>query len=276
MTRDRFRQGANVLFAGTQIAAGYFAAVTGMGESIADRSAAATTPVTPAGYAFAIWGVIFAGCLAYAVYQALPRHREDRFLRRVGWFTAAAFLGNTLWGVECQLYGFTWLTVVIIVGTLAASGLACRELAPVRRALTSTEYWCVFVPVNLLAGWLSVAAFANIAAACQAHGLGSLGLSATNFAIVLIAAAGLFGVAVTVRTQGRWYAAAVVWGLIGIMVANQAADNPVVVLTAGGVAVVVLAGLYAGQFLEWTHAGQRSGRRTVVAYSSPVTSPNRP
>ncbi len=265
MHRDRLRQGANVLLAVTQIAAGSFTAITGLGESIADRSAAATTPVTPAGYAFAIWGVIFAGCLAYAVYQAVPRHREDRWLRRVGWFTAAAFLGNTLWSVECQLNGFSWLTVAIIAGTLAASGLACRELAPVRRALTSTEYWCAFVPVNLLAGWLSVAAFANVAAACQAHGLGSLGLSATNFAIVLIAAAGLFGVAVTVRTQGRWYATAVVWGLIGIMVANQAADNPAVVLTAGGVAVVVLAGLYADQFLEWTHAGGRADGRTVTA-----------
>jgi len=265
MNADRLRQLFNVVFAVTQIAAGSFAAVTGLGMSIAERSNAVNTAVTPAGYAFAIWGVIFFGCLAYAVYQAMPSYRHDPLLRRAGWLTAAAFLGNTLWSVECQLNGLTWPTVAVIAGTLAASVWACVRLAPVRRGLSSARYWLLLVPVNLLAGWLSVATAANVAAACQANGLGSLGLSPTNFAVVLIAAAGLFAVAVTVRTQGQWYAAAVVWGLIGVMVADSAAENPAVVLTAGGVAVVVLAGLYADKFLEWARPGRPNRVRRLMS-----------
>lgn len=263
MNADRLRQTLNVVFAVTQIAAGSFAAVTGLGMSIAERSNAANTPVTPAGYAFAVWGVIFFGCLAYAVYQALPSHRHDPLLRRVGWLTAGAFLCNSLWSVECQVNGLTWLTVAIILTALGLSVAACVRLAPVRRGLTPSQYWLLVVPVNLLAGWLSVATAANVAAACQANGLGSLGMSPTNFAVVLVAAAGLFAVAVTVRTQGLWYAAAVVWGLIGVMVANGAAENPAVVLTAGGVAVVVLAGLYADKFLEWARPGRPDHARRL-------------
>ena len=66
--------------------------VVGLGAQLvvdADSSTAAISddnrsPVTPAGYAFSIWGLIFAACLALAVYQALPAQREREVHRRTG------------------------------------------------------------------------------------------------------------------------------------------------------------------------------------------------
>ena len=40
---------------------------------------------TPAGYVFAIWGLIYLGLMAYAVYQALPSQRLNPRLRAIAW-----------------------------------------------------------------------------------------------------------------------------------------------------------------------------------------------
>lgn len=251
MRSDRLRQGANILLAVTQVAGGYFSQATGLGLPIDRQSARFETPVTPAGYTFAIWGVIFFACAAYAIYQALPNHRGDRLLRRTGWFIAGAFLGNTIWEIECQLHGMTWLSVSIILFALTMSGLAFRELVRVRILLTPREYGYVLLPSGLLTGWLSVAAFANISQACQKTGLGSLADSANELSLSLILMAGLTGLAVTIWSHGeRSYAYAVIWGLIGVAVANYGKwDNPNGTLVAGLMAGLVFLGLYADQIL---------------------------
>ena len=69
MSVDTARQTMNVIGALFQIVAGPL----GMwifGVSMGEISDANSTLVVPAGYAFSIWGPIFALCLAYAVYQA--------------------------------------------------------------------------------------------------------------------------------------------------------------------------------------------------------------
>ena len=77
---DLVRQIANVAGAIFQVAAA--AAVGGAIGRISDEN---PPLVVPAGYAFTLWGPIYALSLAYAVYQALPRRRDDPLLLpRVG------------------------------------------------------------------------------------------------------------------------------------------------------------------------------------------------
>ncbi|MCJ7534702.1 MAG: hypothetical protein MUO57_04125, partial [Anaerolineales bacterium] len=37
----------------------------------------------PAGYVFSIWGLIYVGLIAYAIYQVLPAQRENPRLRSI-------------------------------------------------------------------------------------------------------------------------------------------------------------------------------------------------
>lgn len=39
--------------------------------------------ITPANYAFAIWGLIYIGLIAYGIYQLRPTQRRDPTLQRV-------------------------------------------------------------------------------------------------------------------------------------------------------------------------------------------------
>ena len=51
----------------------------------------------PAGYVFAIWGIIYIGLLAFGIYQALPSQRENPRLRSLGYWFALSCLANSVW-----------------------------------------------------------------------------------------------------------------------------------------------------------------------------------
>ena len=48
----------------------------------------------PAGYVFSIWGLIYLGLIAFAIFQALPSQRENPRLRATGWWVSLGGLAN--------------------------------------------------------------------------------------------------------------------------------------------------------------------------------------
>ena len=58
------------------------------------------TLFTPSGYAFAIWGIIYLGLIAYALFQlrrAFSKEKESDFILRGGLWMTVANLANILW-----------------------------------------------------------------------------------------------------------------------------------------------------------------------------------
>ena len=55
----------------------------GIGEPIGSRSLAVRTLITPAGWAFSIWGALYLGATVFAVFQALPAQRQDALLHHL-------------------------------------------------------------------------------------------------------------------------------------------------------------------------------------------------
>src|SRR5512135_3872901 len=79
----------------------------------------------PAGYVFAIWGVVYIGWIAFAIYQALPAHKQDERLRRLGYLFALSGVFNAAW-LFCWHYnrfGLSVLVMLALLGTLIASYL---------------------------------------------------------------------------------------------------------------------------------------------------------
>src|SRR3954464_4331250 len=97
--RDRLRSVAVVVTAVAQAVVGLGSPFfTDPGSSAGAISDDNQSPVTPAGYAFAIWGLIYAASLVLAVYQARPGQRERELHRRTGWGLGAAFPAGKIWG----------------------------------------------------------------------------------------------------------------------------------------------------------------------------------
>jgi len=57
----------------------------GWGQSPAEFSADGDSTLQVAGYAFAIWGLIYLWLLVYAVRQVLPQTGESLLIHRLGW-----------------------------------------------------------------------------------------------------------------------------------------------------------------------------------------------
>ncbi|MEM0963299.1 MAG: tryptophan-rich sensory protein, partial [Bacteroidota bacterium] len=121
-------------------------------------SDATPTPVTPAGWTFSIWSVIFLGAIVFAVWQALPAQRGARY-DAIGAPLALANLLNGLWQIP-WLIGQFGVAAVVIFGILGS--LAWLYVRLDRLALRGAERWTMGVPTALWLAWLSVAAPVNL------------------------------------------------------------------------------------------------------------------
>src|SRR5512135_2556906 len=72
----------------------------------------------PAGYVFSIWGLIYIGLIAFAVFQALPAQRQNPRLRAAGWWIALGGLANSAWIFFWHYLHFP-LTLVAMLTLLA-------------------------------------------------------------------------------------------------------------------------------------------------------------
>lgn len=239
---DILRQALNLILSITQWASIFFASLTGIGMGIDARAAGGETPIEPAVYAFSIWALIFLGCTVYGMYQALPSQRENPMLRRMGFFTASAFLANTTYSLVAQIWGNDWVLVAIFVWTLTSLLKVFFEFPKYREKLTSAEKYFVVMPLSIFTGWVSLAIIVNTASALKTSGFGNFGLSETNLSILLLLLAGLVGSYLTLASRGNAaYALTIIWGLIGIVVANITSSPNLEVAVVAGVIVLLIA-----------------------------------
>ncbi|HSL01870.1 MAG TPA: hypothetical protein VK869_16150 [Rubrobacteraceae bacterium] len=247
-SKDRWdiaRQTANVVGAVFQVSSGPIGTLI-YGASVGEVSNANSTLVVPAGYAFAIWGLIFVLCLAYAVYQALPANRHNPLLRRVGWFSAGAFLLNGLWSLVFPAQLFL-VAQVIILAIFACAGAAFLLVSRAGRehGLSRAERWLVVLPFGLLFGWITAATFVSIATTLVGVGVLRGGIGEAVLGAVLLLAGGLIA-ATVIRAaksgpaQGTVaYSAAVLWALVAVVV-NQY-ETSLLTTAAAAVAAVPVA-----------------------------------
>jgi hypothetical protein len=244
MTSDKLRTVLNLALPILQPLAGAMAPVFGIGHTMAEMSSRSQTPVTPSGYAFAIWGVIFALAIAWGIWQFLPANRETPAARRLGWPLAAAFACSILWMLLAAFTENGWHLVVVILLMLAAALVAFfldgQDLQP-----GWPGRWIIRPLTGLMAGWVSVAAFANIAgAALRSGAFPPDGAGAGLAAVLILLAAGGLTLGVLWASHGSlWYAAAVAWALLAILTANTVdrSFNLAAAVVSAGLLVVVVA-----------------------------------
>jgi hypothetical protein len=153
-----------------QIGAGFLPRF-GIGEFIGDRSDAVRTLITPAGWAFAIWGPLFVLSALFALWQALPAQRNNPLLARIGWPAAIALAAQGVWSAYTQIDNLTAVSVIIILVSLAGLLIVLRRLVE-EQSLTRSERWLVAPAFTALAAWLTAASIVNIAATLKFYGVG--------------------------------------------------------------------------------------------------------
>jgi hypothetical protein len=218
----------------------------GLGEPIGDRSDAIRTLITPSGWAFAIWGPLFFGSAVFAVWQALPRQRANALLDRIGWPATIALAAQGVWAIYTQFANLTWISVAIILTSLAGLLMVLRTLTRMP-TLRVRERWLVALVFSALAAWLTAASIVNISATLAYYGWGG-DFAYPLAAAVMVAIGGVIAGLAIVRSRGNpWYALVFLWALLAIFLrGGQEADS--IAIACGFAAVLVVLGVSEGLF----------------------------
>lgn len=188
-------------------------------------------PVQPAGYAFAIWGLIYAWLIAGAVFGLIRRSDDP------DWAAMRPPLTLSL------AIGATWLPVANM-SPVAATVLIWAMLVTAFVSLFrvgDTDRWWQQAPVAIYTGWLTAASSVSIGLLLGGYGV----MSGTMSALVALS----IGLAIALVAQYRLhrapeYGITVIWALIGVIVANTGPLNAAVVglCVIGIVAILALRG----------------------------------
>ncbi len=221
------------------------------GQTTAEISNRYDTLFTPAGYVFAIWGLIYLGLLALAVYQALPGQRDNPRLRRARGWIALSGLVNIVWLLLWHSERFP-LTMLFMLGLLATLIVSYQRLEIGRASVTAGERWLVQLPIGIYLGWICVATIANASVLLVSAGWDGWGLAPEAWTMIVLAVALVIGWLLALRRGEVAAPLVLVWAFAGI----AARGFPTV--TTAAWAAAALAGL--GALAGWRRGRGRLAR----------------
>jgi hypothetical protein len=248
MNKDTVRQVVNVLALIAVIVVNWLAnALPLNGQTQGEISDRFDVFFVPAGYAFSIWGLIYLGLIAFAVYQALPTQRENARLRRVGYLFALSCVANITW-LFLWHYEVFVLTLVAMLALLLLLIAIYLRLDIGRAQVGGVERWLVDVPFSVYLGWITVATIANVTVVLDYLGWNGWGISPQAWTVIMLFTGLVIATAMSLTRGDVAYSLVLIWAYAGIAVKHQ--DTPVVAMTAWVTAVLIGLMLVIGVLLK--------------------------
>lgn len=174
----------------------------------------------PAGFTFAIWGVIYLalGLFFFRVFGIAKTGKQrvsaSKLNRVIRLFTLTSIV-NALWMFAWQYKQLT-LSVLLMVALLVL--LAKINICLRSQQLTPQEHSLVRVPFSIYFGWISVATIANITTWLVSAQWGGFGVREGIWMVAVLLVGAVIGVVAAVRQRDWAYMAVFVWAYAGILV----------------------------------------------------------
>ena len=211
--------------------------------------------VTPAGYVFSIWGLIYLLLAVFVIYQALPAQRHNPRLVRLGYLFVLSCALNIAWL-------FTWhyllipLSLPVMLGLLGTLILIYQRLEVGQSHVSRGETLAVRLTFSVYLGWITVATITNVSVLLLERGV-PLDWTSPFWAFTALAAATFVGLTMLRRRGDVAYALVLMWAFIGIAVAQW-----------GNEALLVLSAVAAAAYLAYESVRQRSRAASLSASAS--------
>lgn len=209
---------------------------------------------SPAGYTFAIWGLIYLLGALHVLYQlGIFRSRrvgaDEKLLARIAIPFSVSSLANAAW-IFFWHYDQIALSMAMMLVILISLALIMVMLR--RRTLSTREKILVKLPFSVYFGWITVATIANAATLLVSLGWDRWGLSEGLWTTVMLIAGLLIGVAWIFHARDLTYGLVLVWAYTGILVrhftAYAGAHPAVIAVTAVCIAAFIALIGYVGFF----------------------------
>jgi hypothetical protein len=194
----------------------------------------------PAGYVFAIWGLIYLALAAFVIYQLLPAQRENPNLERIGYWFALSCLANGVWIFLWHYEFFAWSLVAMLVLLLSLIQIYLR-LGIGRSEASTADRLLIRLPFSIYLGWVTVATIANVTSLLDYLGWGGWDIAPAVWAVIMLVVTALVSFAIAWLRADVAFLLVIIWAVIGIAI--KQADTMLVANTAWAVATLVALGI---------------------------------
>ncbi|MBD2768752.1 tryptophan-rich sensory protein [Hymenobacter sp. BT664] len=211
------------------------------GQTMAQVSAKYPTLVTPAGYAFSIWGIIFLALAVYAVWQLLPAQHKLSLPDAIAKPLTVANLACAAWIV---LFAYELIMPSVWVMLLILGSLAITYGEARRQVFTGAAPSLASVPFSLFLGWISVATAVNITIGIRLLSWEVAEDLSTKLTLGVLVIIVLLALLISRIFRDMVFPLVVAWALVGIWVVRLREDLPDLAWGAlAGATVVTIAGV---------------------------------
>ena len=199
------------------------------GKLTAAISDANPTLITPAGYVFSIWGIIYILLGVFIVFQALPSQKGREYHEKISWLFVLSSLFNIIW---LFLWQFEYLifSVVLMFLLLASLIAVYLRLKIGKTTVTLREKLAIHMPFSVYLGWITIASIANVSVTLVSLNWDGFGLGAEAWAALVLIVALIITLLVITTRKDVAYALVIIWALVGIAV-KQSSNQTILMLT---------------------------------------------
>jgi len=241
----------------------YFLSQSGyLGPNPIGTTSSATAPmIVPESYAFAIWGPIYLGLIAFPVYQQIVK-RDDhpKWIALRSWYTANV-VANGLW-LAVASYDWQWLSVVIIVFMLVTLFRINQLLRGIEGSGGKMNYWLERLVFSVYFAWITLATVLNVSSALYDHGWDGFGITEVTWTVIMVVVAALIAGYTSRRYRDAAYAGVVIWAFVALAVKHFGAGTQVLGILGVAVAVV-FTGIMVRNFTGARSASSRLFHRSL-------------
>ena len=171
----------------------------------------------PAGYVFLIWILIYLGMLAFAIFRALPKQRNDERLAKIDAWFMLGNLANALW-----LFSFHYRQFLLALGFMIVLLVSLVKifvkLEIGKKRMAGPWMWVAEIPFSIYLGWVTVATIANVSQVLNYYHWDGFGISDQTWFLVVIAIIVIISSLMSFNRKAFEYNMVLVWALIGIAV----------------------------------------------------------
>lgn len=179
------------------------------------------TLITPAGFAFSIWSVIYG--LFFISLIVLIVKSEDRYYRKVidsiTPYLWVSFITNMLWIIT-----FSYLQIGISTVFIAVYLISLTLIVQKLKQLHDNDHWLVPLTFGLNTGWLFIATVVNIAAFLVQIEWNGFGITDETWALIIIPVALILSGVVMLSLKNAAFPLPIAWAMFAINRELQSTD----------------------------------------------------
>ncbi|MBL8994986.1 MAG: tryptophan-rich sensory protein, partial [Spirochaetia bacterium] len=199
--------------------------------------------ITPAGWAFSIWGLIYLLQIGFAVYGFLPSIRTNAAFQKLSPFFLLSAAANISWIFfwHYQKFPLSLVAMLVILGSLIAVYLILN-VGKVQRELA--DRLLLEAPFRVYLGWITVASIVNVSLLLFQSGWNGFGIRPEIWTVLLLGTALILGIVAIVTRKDWLFTAVLAWAIFAIALKPQQHDLVKIgsFISAGSLLVLTLVG----------------------------------